>query len=123
MKNFFSVAVIAVLAVATAVAAQDAQAPLAVATAVAAQDSQAPLPVATTVAAQDAQAPLAADVNLIPTSTTPSKEEALWKKKKIHKLPKHHKHGKKNKCCIKYVTVTSVPQCKPEPTKCVVPVP
>ncbi|KAG0016567.1 hypothetical protein BGZ82_001020 [Podila clonocystis] len=102
MKNLFAITLIATLAVASAMAAQEVP-----------QDFNA---VANT-DEEDIAAVIAAS---IPASA--EEEQALWKKKKKHHHHKHGKHGKHGKhkykkCCIKYVTITSVPACKPSPSK------
>lgn len=124
--NIFSIALIATLAVAASVAAQEAPA------AVAAGLGNAAVAAAP---AQEAFQIPAQDQTATPTSTQDQdvdedeEQSAMWGGKKHHnKHHKHHKyhrnhhgkhgkHGKKDKCCIKYVTITSVPECKPEPTR------
>ncbi|KAG0063717.1 hypothetical protein BGZ89_009668 [Linnemannia elongata] len=130
MKNILNITLIATLAIAVSVAAQKAPAASAADTAaVAAQEAfQVPenQPVTPTSTSQDQ------DVN--ENEGDNDDQSAQWGKKHHHqkhhhKHHKHHhhkhgkhgqhgKHGKKDRCCIKYVTVTSVPECKPEPTKC-----
>ncbi|KAF9131760.1 hypothetical protein BGW39_001362 [Mortierella sp. 14UC] len=114
----FNIALIASLALAASVAAQETPA-------AAAADSVA------AVAAAPAQKPS----NTFEQDQDDNEDEdddqsALWgKEKHHHKHHKHHKHHhkhhkhhhshhQKDRCCIKYVTITSVPECKPEPTKC-----
>ncbi|KAG0031781.1 hypothetical protein BGZ81_000551 [Podila clonocystis] len=103
MKNLFAITLIATLAVASAMAAQEIPQNF---DAVANTDEE------------DIAAVIAAS---IPASA--EEEQAMWKKKKHHHHRHHHKHGKHGKhgkhkndrCCIKYVTITSVPACKPTP--------
>ncbi|KAF9572240.1 hypothetical protein EC968_010106 [Mortierella alpina] len=104
MKNLFSILLVATVAIASSVSAQDAPQ---VAPQVAA-------PVAPEVAAPEA--PVAAD-GMAPTLTSEGQDAMWFKHKKHHKHGKHGKH-RKNRCCIKYVTITSVPECKPQPTVC-----
>ncbi|KAF9989347.1 hypothetical protein BGZ75_006636 [Mortierella antarctica] len=108
MKNLFGFLLIATVALASSVSAQEVH--------------QAEAPITPEVAAPEA--PVASD-GLAPTVTSEG-EDAMWfKHKKHHKHGKHGKHGKhrkhKNTCCIKYVTITSVPECKPEPSICAKP--
>ncbi|KAG0317787.1 hypothetical protein BGZ97_004860 [Linnemannia gamsii] len=108
MKNIFNIALIATLAVTASVAAHEAPAP-----------------------AQEAFQIHAQDQTATPTNTQDQEvdeddeESAMWGKKHTiitnHKHHKHHhykhgKHCKKDRCCIKYVTITSALECKPEPT-------
>ncbi|KAG0043394.1 hypothetical protein BGZ83_011465 [Gryganskiella cystojenkinii] len=97
MKNIFSVALLATLAFAITVVAQETPS----------IDTEAP--------SIDTEAP-SIDAE---TPSTTNEDGALWNKKHHHHR-KHHKHGKhhkKKKCCIKYVTVTLTTTCKPEPTR------
>lgn len=109
MKNLFAIALIATLAVASSVAAREN------------------LQAAFNAVANTEDEAVAA---ILPASIPASAEEehAVWKKKKKqkkhhrkHKHGKHEKHEKHEKhkhkkCCIKYVTLTLVPECKyPEP--------
>ncbi|KAF9357661.1 hypothetical protein BGX26_003336 [Mortierella sp. AD094] len=105
MKNFLSILVIATLAVASTVAAQDA--PEAVVDAAA---------IAPVVIPEEASAPVVADA--LVDQTTEQTDKAMWDTKKKHHH--HKKHGKKHgkvhhkhkKCCVKYVTVTQPnPEC------------
>ncbi|CAO3569162.1 unnamed protein product [Mortierella alpina] len=91
---------------------------MAIASSVSAQDvAQAEASVAPEAAAPEA--PESA-VDMAPTLTSEGQDAMWFKHKKHHKHGRHGKHGKngKGKCCIKYVTITSVPECKPEPTVC-----
>ncbi|KAF9315506.1 hypothetical protein BG003_002964 [Podila horticola] len=108
MKNLFAITLIITLVVASAMAAQEAL--------------QAEFNTVDEIDEEDIAAIIAAS---IPVSAE-EEESALWKKL-IQKHRDHHKHGKQGKqgkhrkhgkqkhkkCCIKYVTITSVPVCKP----------
>ncbi|KAF9335419.1 hypothetical protein BG006_000130 [Podila minutissima] len=96
MKNLFAITLIAILAVASAMVVHEV-----------------PLDInaAANMDEEDIAAVVAAS---IPAAA--EEEKAMWKKKK----KKHYKHGKHGKhkrqgCCIKYVTITTVPVC-PWPT-------
>ncbi|KAF9292078.1 hypothetical protein BGZ68_000065 [Mortierella alpina] len=102
MRNLLSILLIAAVAITSSVSAQEAL--------------QAEAPVAPEVAVPEA--PVAAD-DMAPTLTSEGQDAMWFKHKKHHKHHKHGKHGK-HRCCIKYVTITSVPECKPpQPTACV----
>ncbi|KAG0298262.1 hypothetical protein BGZ96_001228 [Linnemannia gamsii] len=124
MKHIFNIALIATLAVVASVAAHEAPAA-----------NGAPVGAAALAAtpAQEAFQIPAQDQTATPTSTQDEdadedgEQSAMWgKKHHHHKYHKHHRqykhhhgkyghHGKhgKDKCCVKYVTITSVPECKP----------
>ncbi|KAF9217348.1 hypothetical protein CPC16_005240 [Podila verticillata] len=98
MKNIFAIALIATLAVASSVAA-----------------GENPQAAFQAVANTEDEAVAALLATSIPASA--EEEQAMWKKKKNQRKHKQEKNNHK-KCCIKYVTITSTPVCKPTPTKC-----
>ncbi|KAG0351186.1 hypothetical protein BG005_009330 [Podila minutissima] len=93
MKNVFAFTLIAILAVASAMAVQEV-----------------PLDIN---AASNMDEEAIAAVIAASISASAEDEKAMWKKKKKKKHYKHGKH-KREGCCIKYVTITTVPCPQPE---------
>lgn len=91
MKNLFTMALIATLAVASSVAARGTE-PRAPFNAVVKTEKEVSIP------------------------ASAEEEQGLWQRKHLRKQ-KHdeHEEQKHEKYCIKYVTVTETPECQPTP--------
>ncbi|KAF9909066.1 hypothetical protein EC991_009127 [Linnemannia zychae] len=126
----FNIALIASLALAASVVAQEAPAAEAPAADSVEAVAAAPAQEAFRAPQDQAATPTSAfEQDLDNDDNEDDDQSALWGgKKHRHKHHKHHKHHHKHhkhhkhhhhkhhhkdRCCIKYVTITSVPECKP----------
>ncbi|KAF9430492.1 hypothetical protein BGZ94_006571 [Podila epigama] len=136
MKNLYTIALVATLAIASTISAHEIPQAIPQVDFIDVATQEVPPKVETNdvAAAAPAQAVLASPPS-DPLPASAAEEEALWNKKRKqrkHKNGRKHgkkhrkkngkknkKHGKKHhkhkKCCIKYITITSVPACKPTP--------